>query len=790
DQWIKDNHELFQPAGPVTIYDLVAASRAIDVQDSTTDDWNGISTVFTDITGEVSDPARDIQSLHLAKDATYLYLRIDTAGTIPTANIYDGLSYSVVLKKLPGDQYERPNDLKIRVYYNGSQWAAGLDRVDIWGNMVFFANLNSTDFKVFGNHVEMKVSFAQLGSLEGRFLRVGSEGYWNRWDRNPTCLQIQTPASVTGTLSVPGYDGVGPVRIGVFEYGPDFSRDPKKRIGSLGVYPDGSGNLPATYTVNNLPVGQRVFVTVFWDRDNNGVVSPGDYTNFSLPFTATAAGTVLNLTAADDHPAYPPPRFYTAVVYHEKRPPPPTGNGNWNVVIAAQLTGPSPEDVTITVTGPGGEYTLTPGAVISKRGLVYRTTLYSLQSGDYTFTAVDSLGRKTEATYHYEERYDLPGIASLTPASGSYVGTTTPTLSWTKPADGYAYQVWVVDYNNSNTGVTWYVSDITTDTSVTVPAGVLLPDTPYWWFVRLYDRANNPMNYTMSPIYSFYTGAYAAAPVFSSVSMYTRPPTGSNVKYVNQMDAKVQGLAPWDVHAWRLKKGTTAVAQGSGPPWFDILADQSSFNPSFQADTPSLDGSDYSFEMDVKRPAGSITTITKIGISFAYSAVQAVDVTSLVPSGNYYFKTSMPTFSWSAVSDPNTYYRLRIFDPLWGKFSLWRSAWSKELSATVPAGVLKPGGNYYWTVQTTTVINPSYVNTFVNTEGNSASRALYRFTLQPPLPGDVSGNGEVTLADAILALQIVSGFTPTVTLPGDVNAGNRIGLPEAIYILQEVSGLR
>lgn len=790
DQWLRDMDGLFIPAGPVPI-----ADRAINVQDELITDWIEGDRAFTDITGEVSDPARDIQSLYLAKDATYLYLRIDTAGTIPMANIYDWLSYYVVLKKLPGDQYERPNDLKIRVYYNSysSQWMAELDRVDNWGNMVFFASLNSADFKVFGNHVEMRVSLAQLalaqlGSLEGRFLKVGSEGYSGS-DDNPTCLQIQPTASVTGNLTIPGYDGVGPVRIGVFEYGPDFSTDPMKRIGAWGGYPDSSGNLPATYTISGLPVGQKVFVTVFWDRDNNGVISPGDYTNFYQPFTTVVGAYSLNLATSDDHTEYPAPRFYTAVVYHEKRPPPPTGTGNWNVVIAAQLTGPSPEDVTVTVTGPGGEYTLTPGAVISKRGLVYRTAVYSLPNGDYIFTAVDSLGRKTEATYHYEERYDLPDIASLTPASNSYVGTTTPTLSWTKPAEGYAYQVWIVDYNNSSTGVTWYVSNITTDTSVTVPAGVLLPDTPYWWFVRLYDRANNPMNYTMSPINAFYTGAYAAAPVFSSVQMGARPPTGLNLKYSNFVDAKVQGLAPWDVTAWRFKKGVAILAQGA-TPYFDVSAVDSLFSPGFQTDLPPSDGNDYSFEMDIKRPVGSITTIAKTGISFAYKAVQAVDLTSLVPSSNYYFKTSTPTFSWRPVSDSDTYYRLQLFDPLWGRFFLWKSTWSKETSVTVPAGVLIPGGTYYWTVRTTPAINPSYVRAYTNTEGNSANRVMYRFTLEPPVKGDVSGNGVVNLEDAILALQIVSGFTPTVTLTGDVNTDNRIGLPEAIYILQEVSGLR
>jgi hypothetical protein len=792
DQWTRENHQIFQPEGPVTIFDLVAAGP-ISVVDGLDTDWNGISPAFTYLLGGTGDPASDIRSLYLAKDATSLYLRIDTAGNIPT----QFMSYGVKLKKLPGDQYELPDDLKVQVYYDwSSQWKSSLYKVDSLGRMMFVSNLAGTDFRVFGNHVEMKVSLAQLGPLEGRFLSVFSEPIWGgRGDYHPTCLQIQPSASVSGNVSVPGYDG-GPVYIGVYAYSPDLSRDPKERIGSLRIYPDVSGN--ATYAVNNLPVGSRVFVAVHWDRDGNGVVSPGDYTNFSQPFTTVPGANSQNLAAGDDHPGYPAPRFYTAVVYHEKRPPSsPTLPGSWNVVIAAQLTGPSPDDVTVTVTGPGGEYTLRPGAVIHNKGLVYRTTVSSLPNGDYTFTAVDSLGRKTEATYRYEERYDLLVASNLSPASNSYVGTVLPTLSWTPPATGgpYTYQAWVVDFNyskpNASTNLTWYVSDMTTNTSVTVPAGVLRPNTPYLWFVRLYDRADNPMNYTMSAVNPFYTGAYAAAPDVSSSSgsMGSRPPTGTNLNHSYFVNASFPGVAPWDVTGWWIKDGVgTILISGTGSPSFYTRPYDSFFEGAFSKSTP-LPSGNYAFEMDINR-SGTTYKLVKTGIPYVSNNVQAVDVTSLIPSNNYYFNSPTPTFSWSRpVADTGAYYyRIRIFDPL-GTTVLWQSPWSQNVSATVPAGVLKPGGTYCWSVLTTPAINPSYVSAYVNTEGNSASRMMYRFTLKLPL-GDVDGNGDVNLADAIFALQVVSGLKPTVTPAWDVNADNRVGLPDAIYILQEVSGLR
>ncbi|MDA3833595.1 MAG: hypothetical protein PF495_09375, partial [Spirochaetales bacterium] len=60
--------------------------------------------------------------------------------------------------------------------------------------------------------------------------------------------------------------------------------------------------------------------------------------------------------------------------------------------------------------------------------------------------------------------------------------------------------------------------------------------------------------------------------------------------------------------------------------------------------------------------------------------------------------------------------------------------------------------------------------------------------------GDVSGNGNLELDDAILALQIAAGIHPNICdaciqRGVDVNGDRRIGLEEAIYILQKVAGL-
>jgi hypothetical protein len=59
------------------------------------------------------------------------------------------------------------------------------------------------------------------------------------------------------------------------------------------------------------------------------------------------------------------------------------------------------------------------------------------------------------------------------------------------------------------------------------------------------------------------------------------------------------------------------------------------------------------------------------------------------------------------------------------------------------------------------------------------------------LKGDTNNDWNITLADAIVALQIVAGLSPpNVNKSADVDSDGRIGLAEVIYILQKVAGVR
>jgi hypothetical protein len=62
----------------------------------------------------------------------------------------------------------------------------------------------------------------------------------------------------------------------------------------------------------------------------------------------------------------------------------------------------------------------------------------------------------------------------------------------------------------------------------------------------------------------------------------------------------------------------------------------------------------------------------------------------------------------------------------------------------------------------------------------------------PPIKGDINNNGNITLHDAILALQITAGINAgnQIFSSADVNGDHRIGMADAIYILQCLSASR
>ncbi|MEI7670910.1 MAG: dockerin type I domain-containing protein, partial [Deltaproteobacteria bacterium] len=89
----------------------------------------------------------------------------------------------------------------------------------------------------------------------------------------------------------------------------------------------------------------------------------------------------------------------------------------------------------------------------------------------------------------------------------------------------------------------------------------------------------------------------------------------------------------------------------------------------------------------------------------------------------------------------------------------------------------------------------------VNKDVSDPVLAYITVASPPPPEGDVNGDGDVTLADAILALKVLGKIAPPLGTPGgvradyetsgaDVNGDRKIGMEEVIFILQKAGGVR
>jgi hypothetical protein len=465
------------------------------VQDNSILDWDGIKPIFVDFTGEdkYDFTGDDIAAVYLAKDTQNLYVRMtltESPNTLsPDAN-GGSMHYFVQLARY--GTTSASSDRYFGVKFDSGNWRVMVHKNS--GQQVFgdhpigFAQAVGTD-------LEWKVPLNELElPFSGCYLNTWSHwapGSYDPSDSNNTGQRVGPSATVTGTLTVPNYSGAGPIYIQAYRYNSSFKPDPMNKLGGQVIF---SGNYTAgmTYAVNNLPVGARIFLFVHWDQDINGIISPGDYTNFYLPLTTVAGNNSLDLATNDAHSSFPPPEFTWVGLFSLKN-----AGGFTSIRPGALISGPSPEDVTITMQGPGGLFSFTPLKYSHGKVLYYgaATEPSYLPNGNYTFEAVDSLGRRaTPVTYNYVYNGTLPFVETdtRTPANRAFVGTTTPTLSWQAPAGGpYYYRLIIEDLSGYDF---WYDSGIQTATSLTIPSGVLQPNTPYRWYVRVFDSAAHPMN--------------------------------------------------------------------------------------------------------------------------------------------------------------------------------------------------------------------------------------------------------------------------------------------------------
>jgi len=384
----------------------------------------------------------------------------------------------------------------------------------------------------------------------------------------------------------------------------------------------------------------------------------------------------------------------------------------------------------------------------------------------------------------------------------AYAGTTTPVLSWGVPAAVPAssrWQVCITDYSGDNVLFKSELLPSATNTFA-VPDGFLQSNSAYAWAVILWD--GNMANGVWAST-KFHTGSRATSLPWAY--LISEPPTINTSSFINYSSFAI-GVLPDEITALRLKTaGGTVSATASGAVlfYYNRLMAPGMYLLVFSSSSAPVAG-DYTLEVDV---GGA--TVASQPIPYAYHSIQPLDPLSLSPSNNHYFKTLTPTFSWSATSDQQASYQVRLFsnNKNTKNIEVYRSNWMMNTTSwRVPEGVLKEGMTYVWRLYTSsdydssgsTATGPWHSQASIDIENNGVIGVLNSFTINPAshLKGDLNNDGVVDLTDVILGLQLQAGMkligirSDYATAAVDVNGDNKLGLAEVIFILQKAAGMR
>jgi len=404
---------------------------------------------------------------------------------------------------------------------------------------------------------------------------------------------------------------------------------------------------------------------------------------------------LFSLTLNQAH-AYPAPQFQNAKVFSFH-----ATDGSISTIFFAIISGPSPVDVaSFTATGPSGPFNLASGQSFQQYGLYY---VYGhsgiVNNGSYTLTVTDSIGRTASVVREFTYDENLPVVAGMTPANETYVGTTTPTLSFSPVTGNYCYQVQIRDYDSK---AIWYNSPHMTIPSFTVPNDMLRPNMAYRWKARVWDIVGQNCRESVA---LFYTGTKGAPEI--NLRGILSFPWDSN--FLNFLYARGIHAAPWDIDYFRATGPDNTVYDLTNGRYYQFTF--SAYNANITTFDPPASIPDGTYTFEIKDDLGRTDSDTR---TYAYNPIPDFIEDSRVPADNAYLDTDKPTFSWAKVTgdtgDGAYRYTIRITDYTTG-MRWFDSPYSTETSFTPTEPLNLPkGSSYKWRVNVIDANGNNYRN--------------------------------------------------------------------------------
>ena len=315
-----------------------------------------------------------------------------------------------------------------------------------------------------------------------------------------------------------------------------------------------------------------------------------------------------------------------------------------------------------------------------------------LADGLYTFTLTYGENSTVSSYFHFTS-YDVALVDFVTMRSSG--NPLTPVLHWNAPAGidrPLYYNVSIKNPSHNNVWSSW-----TTNTSITVPEGILRSGVSYQWQVvandsRYFDSSNRSIS-----AWKVLT-LDNSSPYFSYAVVYDRNEPGGYSTALTARVADPNGTVPWSIASFVV----------SGPGEFSYSFQPSDYQPEnnqyFHKVSSDLEDGLYTFTLTDNE--------TNSAITYRYH-IHAGGTIPLPNEGSFQVSGPplAPTISWSTVADYpyHLFYRLRIIDEQENVVYQSSSPYSPNSYHVVPPGNLVSGTAYLYRVE---AMDAQYFSTF------------------------------------------------------------------------------